>query len=70
MHDTKKYPVSIPGTRRPDARYSIAQEYCGHAEPRFVARFCGEWIGQSKFYASALSMAVCAAARNRGAASE
>ena len=31
-----------------DRRYTIAREYCGHARPRFVARFCGDWLGQSR----------------------
>lgn len=29
----------------PDARYTAELEYCGHAEPRLVVRFCGEWLG-------------------------
>lgn len=35
--------------RRPkDRRYSIEREFCGYVGPRFVARFCDEWIGQSE----------------------
>ncbi len=30
-----------------DSRYTITQEYCGHAEQQFVARFCGEWIASA-----------------------
>lgn len=30
-----------------DKRYTIRREWCGYAEPRFVVRFCGDWIGQS-----------------------
>jgi hypothetical protein len=30
-----------------DSRYTIAMEYCGYAEPRYVVRFCGQWVGQS-----------------------
>jgi len=29
-----------------DARYTIAREFCGYATRRWVARFCGEWLGQ------------------------
>lgn len=28
-----------------DPRYSIAREWCGYAKPRWVLRFCGEFIG-------------------------
>ena len=37
-----------------DARYTIAREYCGYSSPRWVARFCGEWIGQDKFKSGAV----------------
>lgn len=50
-----------------DSRYTVRKEYCGHAEPRFVARFCGEWIGQSKFYTSAVALCVGHKARMNGA---
>lgn len=32
---------------RRDRRYTIAREYCGYAQPRHVARFCGDWLGQA-----------------------
>lgn len=28
-----------------DARYSVQLEWCGYAQPKFVARFCGDWLG-------------------------
>jgi hypothetical protein len=31
-----------------DERYSVRLEYCGYATPRWVARFCGDWIGQAE----------------------
>lgn len=31
----------------PDERYSADLENCGHEKPRFVARFCGEWLRAS-----------------------
>lgn len=34
-------------TTKKDRRFSIAREFCGHATPQFVARFCGEWIGRA-----------------------
>lgn len=49
-----------------DARYTIQKEYCGYPEPRFVVRFCGEFIGQSKFYGSALMLAVGNSCQRRG----
>lgn len=33
--------------RKTDSRYSCIKEYCGYAEPRWVVRFCGQWLGQS-----------------------
>ena len=47
-----------------DRRYTITQEYCGHDGPRYVARFCGEWIGQTMSYSGAVLKAIghkCAA---------
>lgn len=31
-----------------DKRYSISLEWCGYPEQRYVVRFIGDWIGQSK----------------------
>jgi hypothetical protein len=50
-----------------DTRYSIRKEYTGHATPQWVARFCGEWIGSSQFYSSALMFASGHNARRNGA---
>lgn len=41
-----------------DERYTVSKEFCGYIEARHVARFCGEWIGQSKFYGSACMLCV------------
>lgn len=30
----------------PDPRYTVFLEYCGDEVPRYVARFCGEWISK------------------------
>lgn len=30
-----------------DRRYSIAAEYCGYETPRYVLRFCGEFVASS-----------------------
>ena len=51
-----------------DRRYTIAKEFCGYAEKRFVARFCGDWIGQSQFYTAAVMLAVGHNMRRKGAA--
>lgn len=39
-----------------DARYTIGMEYCGHAEPRHVARFCSDWIGQTESSLESLNL--------------
>lgn len=41
----------------PDSRYSVSLEYCGHREMRFVARFCGEWLGQEEKEERAVNLA-------------
>ncbi len=46
-----------------DKRYSISREFCGYAEARYVVRFCGDWIGQSKFKARAVKLAIAAKGR-------
>ncbi|MBS3648813.1 hypothetical protein KEU06_09365 [Pseudaminobacter sp. 19-2017] len=35
-----------------DKRYSIAKEFCGHADRRWVLRFCGEFVKSSISFAS------------------
>ena len=49
-----QYPLSK------DSRYTITKEYTGHesGKPQFVIRFCGEWVGSSQFYTSAVVRAV------------
>jgi len=32
---------------RRDGRYTVTRELCGEATPRYVARFCGDWIGKA-----------------------
>ena len=27
-------------------RYVVRLEFCGQSEPRYVARFCDDWLGQ------------------------
>jgi len=41
-----------------DVRYQIALEWCGYDRPRWVARFCGDWIGQSIARSSAAILCV------------
>jgi len=31
-----------------DERYSVNKEWCGHSKQKFVARFCGDWIGKAE----------------------
>jgi hypothetical protein len=40
-----------------DKRYTIAREYCGYDTPRWVARFCGDWIGQAPHRQGAQALA-------------
>ena len=44
-----------------DSRYSATLEWCGKAEQRYVARFCGEWLSQH--IASLDAMRACIAHR-------
>ena len=44
----KHHPVTHEGGGV-DTRYSIEKEFTGKAQPQFVARFCGEFIGSSQF---------------------
>jgi hypothetical protein len=57
----KMHPISS------DQRYTITKEFCGYSEARYVLRFCGEWIMQSKYYDSVLIRAVGERARRNGA---
>ena len=52
-----------------DARYTVTREFTGHASarPRFVLRFCGEWIESFATYPAAVVRAVGESARRRGA---
>lgn len=40
-----------------DPRYIIQREHCGYSEPRFVVRFCGDWLFQSDNHGQAEFMA-------------
>jgi hypothetical protein len=31
-----------------DNRYTVTLEYCGEEKPRYIARFCGDWLGKSE----------------------
>ncbi len=46
------------GSITKDKRYSINLEFCGYAEKRYVLRFCGDFIAQSKFYDTMLLRAI------------
>jgi hypothetical protein len=45
-----------PHARR-DPRFSIRPEYCGYRARRYVARFCGEWIGEARTRSEARALA-------------
>lgn len=52
---------------KPDYRYRIGLEHCGHEKPHYVVRFCDDWIGSSAFYSSAVMLAAGHNARRKGA---
>ena len=52
-----------------DPRYTVTQEWTGHAKPQFVVRFCGEWIASRQFRGSAIMLASGEKARRNGALS-
>lgn len=49
-----------------DRRYTVTCNACDPTAP-FVARYCGEPIGESLFYASAAMLAIGDHAKRRGA---
>lgn len=50
-----------------DARYTVTQDFCGQEGKRWVARFCGEWLGQSISRNSMVMRCAGDSARRRGA---
>ena len=50
-----------------DARYTVTREWVGQESPRYVVRFCGEWVAACASYSSAVLRAVGESARRRGA---
>lgn len=50
------HPVTQSG--KPDKRYCIALEHCGHDRPRYVLRFCDEFIFSTISYSAAAMRAV------------
>lgn len=52
---------------RSDQRFTVTREYFGEAEPRFVLRFCGEWVDKFRNYPAAVLRAVGESNIRRGA---
>ena len=52
------HPIRHRDGSGPDRRYTVALEYCGHPEPRHVARFCGEFIGQRQSHGAAVLLCI------------
>lgn len=52
IHDRRRGMSALP-----DARYTARLEFCGDAEPAFVVRFCGEWVGRADSPAECESVA-------------
>ena len=50
-----------------DPRYTVTQEWTGHAKPQFVIRFCGDWVDSRQFLGSAIMLAAGEKARRNGA---
>lgn len=62
---TKLYPVTREDGK-PDRRFTVQKEPCGHLEPRFVLRFCDNFVMQSPFYDACVVRAVGYRAMLRG----
>tara|TARA_R110000868_G_scaffold252229_1_gene508886 strand:- start:128 stop:331 length:204 start_codon:yes stop_codon:yes gene_type:complete len=52
---------------RSDSRYSVRKEFCGHEKPRYVLRFCGDFIDSFTSLPSATLRAACHRAIMNGA---
>lgn len=50
-----------------DQRYTIQREYCGYDKPRFVLRFCGDYLASFTNYPAAVIRAVGEKAARNGA---
>ena len=50
-----------------DTRYTITREFDGHQYKRYIARFCGEWIGGRATYGGAVMLATGHNQRRKGA---
>ena len=37
-----------PPDQQLDRRFSVRPEFCGYRARQYVARFCGEWIGEAR----------------------
>lgn len=48
-----------------DARFTLTREWCGYARPRWVLRFCGEWLGSYSNKVSAVAGRKAAIASRR-----
>ena len=49
-----------------DKRYTVTREWCGYEAPRYVVRFCGEWIESYSTRGAALMRAAGESAKRRG----
>lgn len=47
--------------------YTVAREFCGHEQRRFVLRFCGEFVGSFTTYGAAVVRAVGHNSTRKGA---
>jgi hypothetical protein len=64
----KAYPVTHRDRSSADKRYTVTMEHCGHPKPRYVARFCGEFLGSSIHYGSAVLFCIGNRSVREGAA--
>lgn len=55
-------------TLKSDPRYTVTLEHCGDTAPRFIVRFCGEWVSKHATQGAALMRAAGESARRRGCA--
>jgi hypothetical protein len=43
-----------------DSRFTVTREFCGEPRPRWILRWCGEWVSKHRLKSEAL------AARKKG----
>lgn len=53
---------------RSDRRYTWSLEFCGYAKPKWILRFCDEWVACFDTEGAAMMRAMGESAKRRGCA--